>query len=34
LTQGSQATMLDAVDPADLTAAVRALGSLLRALEP
>jgi DNA-binding MarR family transcriptional regulator len=34
LAQGSRAAMLDAVDPADLTTAVRVLGGLLQALEP
>jgi DNA-binding MarR family transcriptional regulator len=34
LTQTSRATMLDAIDPKDLTAAVHALGALLRALGP
>lgn len=34
LAQRSQAAMLDAVDPADLAAAVRVLGGLLQALAP
>jgi DNA-binding MarR family transcriptional regulator len=34
LTQTSRATMLDAIDPKELTAAVHALGALLRALGP
>jgi hypothetical protein len=33
LAQESQAAMLDAVDPADLTAAFRVLGGLLQVLE-
>jgi DNA-binding MarR family transcriptional regulator len=34
LTQTSRAAMRDAVDPEDLTAAIRVLGSLLKALGP
>lgn len=34
LTQTSRAAMQDAIDPADLTAAIRVLGSLLKALDP
>ncbi len=34
LTQTSRATMLDAIDPKELTAAVHVLGGLLQALDP
>jgi DNA-binding MarR family transcriptional regulator len=34
LTQTSRAALQDEIDPAELTAAIRVLGGMLRALEP